>query len=55
MTENEELQARCTAVIIELEMRNEDLARTIQEQNELIRGKTGESCFSPFHGSYMAS
>ena len=43
MTENEELQARC----IELETRNEDLARTIQEQNKMIRGKTGEFCLSP--------
>ncbi|MEC0385770.1 hypothetical protein [Bacillus velezensis] len=34
MTENEELQARC----IELETRNEDLARTIQYQNKMIRG-----------------
>lgn len=35
MTENEEMQARC----IELETRNEDLARTIMEQNKMIRGQ----------------
>lgn len=44
MTENEELQARC----IELETRNEDLARTIMEQNKMIRGaKLANSVFRP--------
>lgn len=41
MTENEELQARC----IELETRNEDLARTIQEQNKMIRGQNWRILF----------
>lgn len=41
MTENEELQERC----IELETRNEDLARTIQEQNKMIRGQNWRILF----------
>ncbi|AYD80909.1 hypothetical protein PPK13_gp07 [Bacillus phage Ray17] len=45
MEKREDLRARCTAVIIELEKRNEDLARTIQEQNKMIRGQNWRILF----------
>ncbi|MER1275493.1 hypothetical protein RJD11_12135 [Bacillus velezensis] len=39
--ENEKLQERC----IELETRNEDLARTIKKQNKMIRGQNWRILF----------